>query len=107
MTIITVTTRQLTEPEIRAKFGSDLIDLNFKDQIVTYTGKDGKTYKAKYQDKVEELTVEVQKPQEVAATGSTEAEAKAAFLKQLEEARQKAENAGELSSTRKTARSST
>ena len=95
VTIITVTTRQLTEPEIRAKFGSDLIDLNFKDQIVTYTGKDGKTYKAKYQDKVEELTVEVQKPQEVAATGSTEAEAKAAFLKQLEEARQKAENAGE------------
>ena len=105
VTIITVTTRQLTEEEIKAReeeikaqfdaqFGSDLIDLNFKDQTVTYK-KDGKTYKAKYQDKVEELTVEVQKPQEVAATGSTEAEAKAAFLKQLEEARQKAENAGE------------
>ena len=98
VTIITVTTRQLTEEEIKAQFdaqfGSDLIDLNFKDQTVTYK-KDGKTYKAKYQDKVEELTVEVQKPQEVAATGSTEAEAKAAFLKQLEEARQKAENAGE------------
>lgn len=31
VTIITVTTRQLTEPEIRAKFGNDLIDLNFKD----------------------------------------------------------------------------
>ena len=105
VTIITVTTRQLSEEEIKAReeeikaqfdaqFGSDLIDLNFKDQTVTYK-KDGKTYKAKYQDKVEELTVEVQKPQEVAATGSTEAEAKAAFLKQLEEARQKAENAGE------------
>ena len=98
VTIITVTTRQLTEEEIKAQFdaqfGSDLIDLNFKDQTVTYK-KDGKTYKAKYQDKVEELTVEVQKPQEVAATGSTEAKAKAAFLKQLEEARQKAENAGE------------
>ena len=94
VTIITVTTRELTEPEIRAKFGNDLIDLNFKDQIVTYK-KDGKIYKASYQDKVEELTVEVQKPHEVAATGSTEAEAKAAFLKQLEEARQKAENAGE------------
>lgn len=105
VTIITVTTRQLTEEEIKAReeeikaqfdaqFGSDLINLNFKDQTVTYK-KDGKTYKAKYQDKVEELTVEVQKPQEVAATGSTEAEAKAAFLKQLEEARQKAENAGE------------
>lgn len=105
VTIITVTTRQLTEEEIKAReeeikaqfdaqFGSDLIDLNFKDQTVTYK-KDGKTYKAKYQDKVEELTVEVQKPQEVAATGSTEAKAKAAFLKQLEEARQKAENAGE------------
>ena len=105
VTIITVTTRQLTEEEIKAReeeikaqfdaqFGSDHIDLNFKDQTVTYK-KDGKTYKAKYQDKVEELTVEVQKPQEVAATGSTEAKAKAAFLKQLEEARQKAENAGE------------
>ena len=105
VTIITVTTRQLTEEEIKAReeeikaqfdaqFGSDLIDLNFKDQTVTYK-KDGKTYKAKYQDKVEELTVEVQKPQEVAATGSTEAKAKAAFLQQLEEARQKAENAGE------------
>ncbi len=99
VTIITVTTRQLGEEEIRAKFnekfGSDLIDLNFKDQIVTYTGKDGKTYKAKYQDKVEELTVEVQKPQAVAATGSTEDEAKTAFLKNLEKARQEAEDADE------------
>lgn len=82
--------------------------MNFKDQTVTYK-KDGKTYKAKYQDKVEELTVEVQKPQEVAATGSTEAKAKAAFLKQLEEARQKAENAGEtlVIEYKETARSST
>ena len=105
VTIITVTTRQLTEEEIKAReeeikaqfdaqFGSDLIDLNFKDQTVTYK-KDGKTYKAKYQDKVEELTVEVQKPQEVAATGSTEAEAKAAFRKNLEKARQEAEDADE------------
>ena len=95
VTIITVTTRELTEPEIRAKFGSDLIDLNFKDQIVTYTGKDGKTYKAKYQDKVEELTVEVQKPDAVAGTGSTEDDARKAFLKNLEKARQEAEDAGE------------
>ena len=105
VTIITVTTRQLTEEEIKAReeeikaqfdaqFGSDLIDLNFKDQTVTYK-KDGKTYKAKYQDKVEELTVEVQKPQEVAATGSTDAEAEAAFLKKLEKALKDAEDAGE------------
>lgn len=105
VTIITVTTQQLTEAEIKAKeaeikakfdeeFGSDLIDLNFKDQTVTYK-KDGKTYKASYVDREEKLTVEVQKPQAVAATGSTEDEAKTAFLKNLEEARQKAEDAGE------------
>lgn len=105
VTIITVTTRQLTEEEIKAReeeikaqfdaqFGSDLIDLNFKDQTVTYK-KDGKTYKAKYQDKVEELTVEVQKPQEVAATGSTEEEARNAFLENLKKARKEAEDAGE------------
>lgn len=99
VTIITVTTRQLTEDEIKAKFdgkfGEGKYERDAAKRTVTYTGEDGKTYTAKYQDKVEELTVEVQKPQEVAATGSTEAEAKAAFLKQLEEARQKAENAGE------------
>lgn len=94
VTIITVTTRQLTEPEIRAKFGNDLIDLNFKDQIVTYK-KDGKIYKAKYQDKVEELAVEVQKPEVVAATGSTEKEARDAFLENLEKARQEAMAKGE------------
>ena len=94
VTIITVTTRQLTEPEIRAKFGNDLIDLNFKDQIVTYK-KDGKIYKAKYQDKVEELAVEVQKPDVVAATGSTEKEARDAFLENLEKARQEAMAKGE------------
>lgn len=95
VTIITVTTRQLGEEEIKAKFGNNFISLNLDDKTVTYKGEDGKTYKASYVDREEKLTVEVQKPQEVAATGSTEAEAKAAFLKQLEEARQKAENAGE------------
>ena len=99
VTIITVTTRQLTEEEIKAqfdvKFGADQYTMDAANHIVTYKGEDGKTYKASYVDREEKLTVEVQKPQEVAATGSTEAEAKAAFLKQLEEARQKAENAGE------------
>ena len=98
VTIITVTTRELTEEEIKAKFdtqfGNDLIELNFKDQIVTYK-KDGKIYKAKYQDKVEELTVEVQKPDVVAATGSTEKEARDAFLENLEKARQEAMAKGE------------
>ena len=95
VTIITVTTRQLTDPEITAKFaetfGNDLIDLNLKDKIVTYKGKDGKTYKARYDDKKEELTVEVQKPDVVAATGSTEKEARDAFLENLEKARIEAE----------------
>lgn len=95
VTIITVTTRQLGEEEIKAKFGNNFISLNLDDKTVTYKGEDGKTYTASYVAQEEKLTVEVQKPQEVAATGSTEAEAKAAFLKQLEEARQKAENAGE------------
>ena len=99
VTIITVTTRQLTDPEITAKFaetfGNDLIDLNLKDKIVTYKGKDGKTYKARYDDKKEELTVEVQKPDVVAATGSTEAEAQKAFLENLEKARQEAMAKGE------------
>ena len=94
VTIITVTTQQLGKEEIKAKFdtqfGNDLIELNFKDQIVTYK-KDGKIYKAKYQDKVEELTVEVQKPDVVAATGSTEDDARKAFLENLEKARIDAE----------------
>mgnify|MGYP001344549401 CR=1 FL=1 len=99
VTIITVTTRQLTEEEIKAqfdvKFGADQYTMDAANHTITYKGEDGKTYKASYVDREEKLTVEVQKPQEVAATGSTEAEAKAAFLKQLEEARQKAENVGE------------
>ena len=99
VTIITVTTRQLTEEEIKAqfdvKFGADQYTMDAANHTITYKGEDGKTYKASYVDREEKLTVEVQKPQEVAATGSTEEEAKAAFLKQLEEARQKAENAGE------------
>lgn len=95
VTIITVTTRELTEEEIKAKFGSNFVSLNLKDKTVTYTGEDGKTYTASYVAQEEKLTVEVQKPQAVAATGSTEDEAKTAFLKNLEEARQEVEKAGE------------
>ena len=95
VTIITVTTRELTEPEIRAKFGSDLISLNLDDKTVTYTGEDGKTYKASYVAQEEKLTVEVQKPDVVAATGSTEKEARDAFLENLEKARQEAMAKGE------------
>ena len=95
VTIITVTTQQLDiKAKFDEKFGEGNYEMNATEHTVTYK-KDGKTYKASYVDLEEKLTVEVQKPQEVAATGSTEAEAKAAFLKQLEEARQKAENAGE------------
>lgn len=95
VTIITVTTRQLGEEEIKAKFGNNFISLNLDDKTVTYKGEDGKTYTASYVAQEEKLTVEVQKPREVAATGSTEAEAKDAFRKNLEKARQEAENAGE------------
>lgn len=95
VTIITVTTRELTEPEIRAKFGNNLINLNLDDKTVTYKGEDGKTYTASYVAQEEKLTVEVQKPQAVAAPGSTEEEARKAFLKNLEKARQEAEDAGE------------
>lgn len=96
VTIITVTTQQLDiKAKFDEKFGEGNYEMNATEHTVTYK-KDGKTYKASYVDLEEKLTVEVQKPQEVAATGSTEAEAKAAFLKQLEEARQKAENAGEI-----------
>lgn len=95
VTIITVTTRELTEEEIKAKFGSNFVSLNLKDKTVTYTGEDGKTYTARYVAQEEKLTVEVQKPQAVAAPGSTEDEAKTAFLKNLEKARQEAEDAGE------------
>ena len=98
VTIITVTTRELTEEEIRAKFaeafGEGNYEMDATAKTVTYK-KDGKTYKANYQYKVENLTVEVQKPQAVAATGSTEKEARDAFRKNLEKARQEAENAGE------------
>lgn len=91
VTIITVTTRQLGEEEIKAKFGSNFISLNLEDKIVTYKGKDGKTYTASYVAQEEKLTVEVQKPHEVAATGSTDEEAQKAFLEKLEEARKEAE----------------
>ena len=99
VTIITVTTQQLTEEEIRAKFdakfGSNFIRLNLEDKTVTYKGEDGKTYTASYVAQEEKLTVEVQKPHEVAATGSTEEEAKNAFLENLKKARKEAEDAGE------------
>lgn len=95
VTIITVTTRELTEPEIRAKFGNDLINLNLDDKTVTYKGEDGKTYTASYVAQEEKLTVEVQKPDVVAATGSTEKEARDAFLENLEKARQDAMAKGE------------
>lgn len=90
VTIITVTTRQLGEEEIKAKFGSNFISLNLDDKTVTYKGEDGKTYTASYVAQEEKLTVEVQKPDVVAATGSTEAEAQKAFLENLEKARQDA-----------------
>lgn len=94
VTIITVTTRELTEPEIRAKFdvqfGAGEYTMDAEKHTVTYK-KDGKTYKANYQDKVEELTVDIQTPDAVAATGSTEEEAQKAFLEKLEEARIEAE----------------
>ena len=97
VTIITVTTRQLSEADIKAKFddkfGAGKYTIN-PDQTVTYE-KDGKTYKASYVAQEEELTVEVQKPHEVAATGSTDAEAQAAFLTNLEKARKEAKAKGE------------
>lgn len=95
VTIITVTTRQLGEEEIKAKFGNNFISLNLDDKTVTYKGEDGKTYTASYVAQEEKLTVEVQKPQAVAATGSTEKEARDAFLENLEKARQEAMAKGE------------
>ncbi|WP_197036389.1 hypothetical protein, partial [Faecalibacterium prausnitzii] len=95
VTIITVTTRQLTEEEIKAKFGSNFISLNLDDKTVTYKGEDGKTYTASYVAQEEKLTVEVQKPDVVAATGSTEEEAQKAFLDNLEKARLEAMAKGE------------
>lgn len=91
VTIITVTTRQLGEEEIKAKFGNNFISLNLDDKTVTYTGEDGKTYKANYVAQEEKLTVDIQTPDAVAATGSTEEEAQKAFLEKLEEARIEAE----------------
>ena len=95
VTIITVTTQQLGEEEIKAKFGNNFISLNLDDKTVTYTGEDGKTYTASYVAQEEKLTVEVQTPDAVAGTGSTEKEAREAFLQNLEKARQEAEDAGE------------
>lgn len=97
VTIITVTTRQLTEDEIKAKFdgkfGEGKYERDAAKRTVTYTGEDGKTYTASYDDRAEELTVEVQKPQPdvVTGTGSTDEEAQKAFLEKLEEARKEAE----------------
>lgn len=100
VTIITVTTRELTEEEIRTKFdkkfGEGKYTRDAKAGTVTYTGEDGKTYTASYVAQEEKLTVEVQKPHEVAATGSTEKEAREAFLQNLEKARKEAEDAGEI-----------
>ena len=96
VTIITVTTQQLDiKAQFDKRFGEGKYKMNAAEHTVTYTGEDGKTYKASYVDLEEKLTVEVQKPHEVAATGSTEDEAKTAFLKNLEKARKEAEDAGE------------
>lgn len=98
VTIITVTTRQLSKDEIQAKFnekygeGEYTVDAVDADKhTVTYTGKDGKTYTASYVAQEEKLTVDIQKPDAVAGTGSTEEEAQKAFLEKLEEARIEAE----------------
>ena len=96
VTIITVTTQQLDiKAQFDKKFGEGKYEINAAEHTVTYTGEDGKTYTARYDDKKEELTVEVQKPDVVAATGSTDAEAEAAFRKKLEKALKDAEDAGE------------
>lgn len=95
VTIITVTTRQLSKDEIQAKFnekyGPGKYTVDADNHTVTYKGEDGKTYTASYVAQEEKLTVEVQKPDVVAATGSTEEEAQKAFLEKLEEARIEAE----------------
>ena len=97
VTIITVTTQQLGEEEIKAKFDARFgkYTRDAKAKTVTYTGEDGKTYTASYVAQEEKLTVEVQKPDVVAATGSTEKEARDAFLENLEKARQDAAKDGE------------
>lgn len=96
VTIITVTTQQLDiKTQFDKRFGEGKYKVNAAEHTVTYTGEDGKTYKASYVDLEEKLTVEVQKPRVVAATGSTEAEAKDAFRKNLEKARQEAADADE------------
>ena len=99
VTIITVTTRQLTEDEIKAKFdgkfGEGKYERDAAKRTVTYTGEDGKTYTASYVAQEEKLTVDIQKPDAVAGTGSTEDDARKAFLEKLEEARIDAEKNGE------------
>lgn len=92
VTIITVTTQQLDiKTQFDKRFGEGKYKVNAAEHTVTYTGEDGKTYKASYVDLEEKLTVEVQKPDVVAATGSTDEEAQKAFLEKLEEARKEAE----------------
>lgn len=96
VTIITVTTQQLDiKAQFDKKFGADQYTMDAEKHTVTYKGEDGKTYKASYVDLEEKLTVEVQKPDVVAATGSTEAEAQKAFLENLEKARLEAMAKGE------------
>ena len=99
VTIITVTTRQLSKDEIQAKFnekyGEGEYTVDADKHTVTYTGKDGKTYTASYVAQEEKLTVDIQKPDAVAGTGSTEDDARKAFLEKLEEARIDAEKNSE------------
>ena len=92
VTIITVTTQQLDiKAQFDKKFGENNYKMDATAHTVTYTGEDGKTYKASYVDWEEKLTVDIQTPDAVAATGSTEEEAQKAFLEKLEEARIEAE----------------
>ena len=92
VTIITVTTQQLDiKAKFDEKFGEGNYEMNAAEHTVTYTGEDGKTYKANYVAQEEKLTVDIQTPDAVAATGSTEEEAQKAFLEKLEEARIEAE----------------
>ena len=96
---ITVTTRQMSETELLTRFDEKFhgvkYTLDTTNKTVTYVNEKGETITAKYNDLVQTMNRVVSVQQAVAGTGNTEQDAISNFLKNLEDAYNKAKAAGE------------
>lgn len=96
---ITVTTRQMSEAELQDRFNEKFHGIKYTldttNKTVTYVNEKGETITARYNDLVQTMNRVVSVQQAVAGTGNTEQDAINNFLKNLEDAYNKAKEAGE------------